>query len=443
MLFIAIMFNYADRIVWSITAPAFAYAFHWTPSISAYGEKTNPALSYYGLILFAWSLAYAFFNFPGGWLVDKLAVRKSMTSMFAVWSAFTALTAASFNFISMLIIRVFMGAGEGPVWPINSKLVKNWANRFDESKAFTLAGAGQAVGPVVGAVVGGALYALYGWPAPFIFFGVLGLILSAVWYFMVRDNPFIDKRVNKEELDYITEGKKEHEKSEKTLSTREIWSNSAKMVFGTQAGLGTLLVFISFGYILFTFLYWLPPLMFSTFAHSVTKSAYYTAAIDVALLAGFLGSGPFNDGLLRKFEKTTARRMGAIIPMVIMIAAVGLSYFTGTAKMLVPTALLLALGAGVMNLTVGSWAVNAIDLAPEGTSATVYGIYNGALNVMGAFNGLIEPALFIKVGPVGGFASSVFFMALFLGGYLVLIRKNSWDKAMALKDSLVRKVEAQ
>jgi len=37
MLFIAITFNYADREIWTLTAPAFSYAFGWTSSIGSYG----------------------------------------------------------------------------------------------------------------------------------------------------------------------------------------------------------------------------------------------------------------------------------------------------------------------------------------------------------------------------------------------------------------------
>jgi len=77
MLFIAITFNYADRVIWTITAPAFSFAFGWTSSISAYGAKGaagGTGLANYSLILFAWSLAYAIFNFPGGSIVDKLGL---------------------------------------------------------------------------------------------------------------------------------------------------------------------------------------------------------------------------------------------------------------------------------------------------------------------------------------------------------------------------------
>lgn len=435
LLFIAIMFNYTDREIWTITAPAYAYAFGWTKSISSYGVN-GAGIAEYSLILFGWSLAYALFNFPGGSIVDRFGLRKSMATFYAIWSIFTVLTAFTFSFISMLIVRLFMGGGEGPVWPVNAKTAKTWTNRFDESKAYTWAGAGQAVGPVVAATLGVAIYYLFGWPAPFILFGALGVIFALIWYFYVRDTPSEHKGVNIEELNYINEGKDKEQKNEKKLGPKNAWKKTMRMVFTTQAGIGTLLIFLSFGYILYTFLYWLPTLLFSAFVHSVTSSGLYTAAVDTALIAGFLGSGPLNDGLLKRFSKVNARRIGSLVPMSIMIIMIGFSYFTGTAHLLIPTVLLLAAGAGMMNLTVGSWAVNAIDLSPSGAAATVYGFYNGMLNLVGAFNSIIEGVLFIKYGPVLGFTSSIIFMAMFIGGYIVFIRKKTWEKAIKLRDKL-------
>lgn len=431
LMFIAILFNYADREIWILLAPAFAHAFGWfTGPIGGYTSSAS-AVGYVSIILLIWSLAYAIMNFPAGWIADKMGVRKAMALMFGIWSTFTILTAATFNLITMAIVRAFMGGGEGAVWPINAKITKNWASRFDESKAFTFAGAGQAVGPIVGLIFGGAIYDALGWQAVFIFFGALGLVLSAVWYFYVRDLPSKDKHVNKAELAYIQAGKPKSERIEEIkLNSKSIWRIALRVVFGTQAGWGTFLVFLSFGYILFTFLYWLPPLMFADFAHSVTTSGIYAALVDIGLVVGYFASGPFNDRLLRHFPKVTARRIGAILPMSLMIIMVGISYFTGTAQELVPTAILLAAGAGLMNLTVGSWAVNAVDLAPSGTSATVYGIYNGSLNFVGAFNAIIIGYLFIHASPEIAFTSAIIFMAMFLGGYIALIRKSTWQKAL-------------
>ncbi|MGC8608292.1 MAG: MFS transporter [Thermoplasmata archaeon] len=442
MMFVAILFNYADREIWVSLEPAFTHSFGL---YSGTGKLPPSAIEFSTMVLFIWSLAYAIFNFPGGWIVDRLGLRKSMATMYAIWSTFTVLTAFTFNFISMAIVRAIMGAGEGAVWPVNAKMTKNWASRLSESKAFTMSGSGQAVGPVVALLSVTALVSLigiYNWRWIFVIFGVLGLILSLVWYVFIRDTPSQDSRLSAAELEYLNKGKSYGEKEETNpLSSKANWKISLHVIFGTQAGIGTLLVFLSFGYILFTFLYWLPPLMFSTFSHTVTKSSLYSAMVDIGLILGFIGSGFWNDGLLRHFPKVTARRIGAIVPMVLMILFVGLSYFTGTAKMLLPTIILLATGSALMNLTVGSWAVNAVDIAPSGTSAVVYGVYNGSLNLMGAFNSIIEGFLFIKYGPVIGFTSAIIFMVMFLAGYMALIRKSTWDKARMYGEKLIRENE--
>lgn len=93
LMFIAITFNYADREIWVLTEPAFSASFGWS-------KPGAPPLSHYALmnislILFIWSLAYAIFNFPGGWITDMLGIRKAMAAFFGLWSAFTALTASA------------------------------------------------------------------------------------------------------------------------------------------------------------------------------------------------------------------------------------------------------------------------------------------------------------------------------------------------------------
>ena len=72
------------------------------------------------------------------------------------------------------------------------------------------------------------------------------------------------------------------------LSTKDTWLISLKLIFTTWAGIGELLIFISFGYILFTVLYWIPPYFYGSFFHSVTKTGLYVGAVDSSLLLGYL-----------------------------------------------------------------------------------------------------------------------------------------------------------
>lgn len=435
--FIIISINYIDRIIWVMAEPKFAQSFGW---YSGTGPLPASAISRIGLILFIWSISYALFNFPGGWITDKLGIRKAMTTFLSIWSAFTAATAATFNFVSMAIVRAIMGAGEGPVWPINAKVSKTWSNQREESTMYTLAGSGQAFGPIIAAIIGSYQIVYWGWRATFVFWGVVGLIVAAIWYFYVRDTPRTHPRISQKELQYIEESRGKPTSTGSTLSTRDAWIISAKIIFTTWAGIGELLIFISFGYILFTMLYWLPPYFYGSFLHSVTKTGLYVGAVDASLLLGYLLSGPINDGLSRRLGTVMGRRLGSLVPMALMTLFVAISYYTGTARELVPTVLLLAAAAGLMNITVGSWAVNAFTISPPEISATVYGIYNGILNIMGAFNSIIIAWLAIHFGFTAAVSSMVFFMAMFIAAYLVFIREKTFNDAIAKGRRLVDEV---
>jgi ACS family glucarate transporter-like MFS transporter len=63
-----------------------------------------------GWVLSAFALGYALFQTPSGMLADRLGPRKILTTIVVLWSAFTALTGAVWNFISMLVVRFLFGA---------------------------------------------------------------------------------------------------------------------------------------------------------------------------------------------------------------------------------------------------------------------------------------------------------------------------------------------
>src|SRR5258705_8805213 len=73
---------------------------------------------------FAW--AYALFEIPGGWLGDKIGPRKVLMRVVIMWSAFTALTGWTWNFISMVVCRFFFGMGEAGCFPNLTKAFTIW-----------------------------------------------------------------------------------------------------------------------------------------------------------------------------------------------------------------------------------------------------------------------------------------------------------------------------
>jgi len=70
-----------------------------------------------GYVFAAFSLGYALFEVPGGWLGDRIGARRVLTRIVLWWSFFTAATGWAWNFSSLLVMRFVFGAGEAGCFP--------------------------------------------------------------------------------------------------------------------------------------------------------------------------------------------------------------------------------------------------------------------------------------------------------------------------------------
>ncbi len=421
--FTAVVINYMDRANFNVSAPLIEQHFGFN-------------IADLGRISFIWGLAYALFNFPGGWFADKLGIRKAASFALGWWSIFTILSALAWSMMSWCVIRALMGAGEAPIWPINAKATSTWSAPSERARAFTMAGSGQFVGSIVGVYVSGWIVHWFGWQWTFIIFGALGLIWVPIWWILVRDTPQTHPWVNDRELRFIqgVVGAAPRQQKEEHLTRAEM--KKAVQVMLTRNGIGVFLTFLTFGYVLFTFLNWLPIYMHDTFHLSIVKSASWASVSYVAGFVGFLVSGPTNNWLVAKYGYAKGRKLGAGVPMGLMIVMMLLALETSRRNLLAPSALLIGLSLLVMNASVGAWGVNAVDLAPTPkSSAFVYGIYNGVLNLMGAYSSILVTSIANKFGFIWAFSSALIFMAIFLIGLVFVIDKHGIAPAPVLAEA--------
>ena len=414
MMFLAVVINYMDRANFTVSTPLIEKQFNFD-------------ITQMGRISFIWGLAYALFNFPGGWFADKLGIRRAASFAIGWWSIFTILSAVAYGMLSWCVIRGLMGAGEAPIWPINAKATSTWSSTGERARAFTLAGSGQFVGSMIGVVVSGWIVHWFGWQWTFIIFGALGILWIPVWYALVRDTPQSHPWINQRELRYIqgVSGATATRPEIRQESLSRVEMKQALGVMLTRNGIGVFLTFLTFGYVLFTFLNWLPTYMYETFNLSIVKSASWTSLTYLAGFLGFLVSGPINDGLVAKFGHAKGRKLGAGVPMGMMIVMMLAALETSKLRLVVPTVVLIGLSLMVMNASVGAWAVNAVDIAPTPrSSAFVYGVYNGVLNLMGAYSSILVTMLAHSFGFIAAFSSAVVFMVIFLIGLIFVIDEN-------------------
>jgi MFS family permease len=161
-----------------------------------------------GLVLGAFGLSYALFEIPMGLLGDKLGVRWVLSQLVLIWSAFTALTGAAWNLVSLWIIRFLFGAGEAGCFPNLTRMLSAWLPIGERVKAQAVMWAfgrwGGALAPPV------AFFVIYhfGWRLGFVALAMLGVAWVAFFLPWFRNDPAEHKSVNKEELALLEAGRK-------------------------------------------------------------------------------------------------------------------------------------------------------------------------------------------------------------------------------------------
>jgi sugar phosphate permease len=153
-----------------------------------------------GLVFGAFGLAYALFEIPSGLLGDRFGVRTTLTRIVIAWSAFTALTGASWNFTSIWLARFLFGAGEAGCFPNLTRMLSSWLPLQSRLRAQALMWAcarwaGAITPPLVLALV-----QWHGWRWAFVALAVMGFVWASAFFVWFRDDPAEHPAVNAEEL---------------------------------------------------------------------------------------------------------------------------------------------------------------------------------------------------------------------------------------------------
>jgi MFS family permease len=169
-----------------------------------------PAQTAYAIAAF--TLAYALFELPSGWLGDRFGPRKVLTRVVLCWMVFTALTGASWSLASLVVIRFMIGAGEAGAFPNMARATRDWFPYRERGLAqgyiWMLARFGGAIAFPFLLV----LTHLFGWRWTFVVTGAIGVVWVSLFWARFRDTPKQDPKVNAAERALIAEGKLETSK---------------------------------------------------------------------------------------------------------------------------------------------------------------------------------------------------------------------------------------
>ncbi len=140
-----------------------------------------------GLIATLFTLTVALLSPLAGALGDRFPKHRILTLAVAIWSAGTLLTGLTQGLVLMIFARSFLtGGAESAYPPVSHALL---AGHHSTTRAFAISihQTAQYAGPIATGFIAGWIAEHYGWRAGFLLFGALGLVLSLVMHFRLRD----------------------------------------------------------------------------------------------------------------------------------------------------------------------------------------------------------------------------------------------------------------
>jgi ACS family D-galactonate transporter-like MFS transporter len=194
VVFLITLINLVDRISLSIAMPTIAKEFTLSPAMQ-------------GLILSSFFWSYALLQIPGGWLIDRFGPRKVVACATVLWGLFQTLMGAATGGLSMLFMRVGLGAAEAPLFPAGSKLNALWLSKKERARGAVLMDAGSPLGAAIGGLAISNLILMFGsWRTAFVVAGLATIACGWLAWRYLRDDPAKHPGVNAAELEHIRDG---------------------------------------------------------------------------------------------------------------------------------------------------------------------------------------------------------------------------------------------
>ena len=386
------MINYLDRTVLGIAAPSMT-------------KELGIGAAVMGVVFSAFSWSYAVAQIPGGIFLDRFGSRVTYFFALTFWSIFTMLQAYAVGLKSLLFFRLGLGLSEAPCFPTNGRVVAVWFPQQERARATAIYTVGEYLGLACFAPGLFWLMSAFGWRAPFVVVGIVGVIFAIVWWAIYRE-PSESKSVNQAELDHIAAGGGLI--PPETQSVPFAWSNvrrllSYRQIVGASIGQfagNTTLVF---------FLTWFPTYLATERHMGWIKVGFFAIMPFLAAAVGVSFGGWLSDQLLKRTGSANiARKLPIIGGLLLASTIISANFVAGDA--IVITILSVAFfGQGMVGL---GWTLIS-DVAPKKLMGLTGGLFNFCSNLAGIITPLV-------VGFIVASTGSFFYALTYIGAAALL-----------------------
>jgi sugar phosphate permease len=347
-----------------------------------------------GLVLAAFTWAYALGQVPSGWFGDRFGPKRVLTVIMTLWSATAVMTGAAFGFSSLFGARFLLGLSESGAFPVASRGMQLWFPRVERGRIQGTTHFFSRFAVAVTPFIAGSILLAFGWRAIFYIFGSLGVLWAIAFRFFYRDLPEDHKGVNRMELALI-----------RGVSPDGTVNPPAITRLATpwkQILLSPNMWFISLGYFCFFFgtnfyLTWYPTYLREHLHMSIRSLGIWGSVPLIAGMAGDITGGSLSDLIFKATGKAKLARR--------VVAAPG---FLLASAFVIPAALTANEFSSIVCLALSffflEWVIGPAWAVPMDVGGQFSGTVTGVMNMVGA---------------LGGASTAVVYGSLFNRGYWV------------------------
>lgn len=397
MLFIVTAINVGDRATLSITGTALTQVL-----------GINSITLGYIFSAFAW--AYVLGQLPGGWLLDKFGSARVYGISLFLWSLITVAQGMIGFFsvpvavVMLFALRFLLGLIEAPVYPANNRIVAAWFPLQERGLATVIYNSSMYLSVVMLAPLMGFIAHNYGWEHVYWFMGGLGILVSLVWFKLIK-SPTEHSMVNAAELQHIRDGGAEvdMDKPKAKDAFRPKFSD-LKVLLKSPMMWSIYLGKYCDTSLQYFFLTWFPIYLVKGRGLNIMEAGAIAAVPGICGLLGALFGGAVCDFLLRRgFSLTVARKIPLVCGMS-MGATLVLCNFTDSIWVVTLLMSLAIFGKGVVAV---DWTLVS-DTAPK----QITGMAGGLFNMFGNFSGIFTPIVIgYIVQATGSFEGALYVVA--------------------------------
>ena len=368
LVFFATTINYLDRQLIGLLKPILEKEFEWT--------ETD-----FARIVMAFTAAYAIGLLISGRIIDKIGSKIGYAVTIVFWSIAGMVHAFARSAFGFGLARIALGLGEAGNYPAAMKTVAEWFPKKERALATGLFNAGTSIGVVLSLLLVPIILQFAGWKEVFWITGGLGFIWLIFWW-IYYEIPEKQKRLSKEELDYIKSDQDDESSSNDNKSPVK-WSKLFKFKHTWAYVTGKGLI----DPIYWFFLFWLPSYFASTFELDLKKPSLELMIIYLATTLGSIFGGYFSSYLIKKGWKTLKARKTSLLIFAVLELSIILAQFASGPWMAV----------GLLSLAVAAhqaWATNVFTMSSDMFPTQVVSSVVGIGGMAGALGGILFP-LFI------------------------------------------------